>query len=136
MQSVVGIALLVVGAVLIIFGMQASASVGSRLSELFTGTPSDRTIWLLCSRSRSGHSRARPVARRPAEDTLKAPLPWRTIAGRQGILWWSAWRSRGWWIEDKARPAAISHGHALAYNLAATLVRRLPSPQLSALMTA
>ncbi len=47
MQSVVGIALLVVGLVLIIFGMQASASLGSRLSELFTGAPSDRTIWLL-----------------------------------------------------------------------------------------
>jgi hypothetical protein len=47
MQSAVGIALLVVGVVLIIFGMQASASVGSRLTELFTGTPSDRTIWLL-----------------------------------------------------------------------------------------
>ena len=47
MQSVVGIALLVVGVVLIIFGMQASASLGSRLSELFTGTPNDRTIWLL-----------------------------------------------------------------------------------------
>jgi hypothetical protein len=47
MQSVVGIALLVVGVVLIFFGMQASASLGSRFSELFTGTPSDRTIWLL-----------------------------------------------------------------------------------------
>ena len=47
MQSSIGIALLVVGVVLIIFGMQASASVGSRLSELFTGAPSDRTIWLL-----------------------------------------------------------------------------------------
>src|SRR4029434_8698414 len=47
MQSVIGIALLVVGVVLIIFGMQASASLGSRLSELFTGAPSDRTIWLL-----------------------------------------------------------------------------------------
>ena len=47
MQSVIGIALLVVGGVLITFGMQASASLGSRLSELFTGTPSDRTIWLL-----------------------------------------------------------------------------------------
>jgi hypothetical protein len=46
-QSVVGMALLVVGGVLIIFGMQASASVGARLSELFSGTPSDRTIWLL-----------------------------------------------------------------------------------------
>ena len=47
MQSVVGIVLLVVGVVLMIFGMNASASVGSRLSELFTGAPSDRTIWLL-----------------------------------------------------------------------------------------
>ena len=47
MQSVIGIALLVVGVVLIMFGMQASASVGSRLSELFTGAPSDRTIWLV-----------------------------------------------------------------------------------------
>jgi LPXTG-motif cell wall-anchored protein len=47
MQSVVGIVLLVVGVVLMIFGMQASSSVGSRLSELFTGAPSDRTIWLL-----------------------------------------------------------------------------------------
>jgi LPXTG-motif cell wall-anchored protein len=27
--------------------MNASASLGSRLSELFTGAPSDRTIWLL-----------------------------------------------------------------------------------------
>jgi LPXTG-motif cell wall-anchored protein len=47
MQSVVGIALLVVSVGCIVFGMNASASLGSRLSELFTGTPSDRTIWLL-----------------------------------------------------------------------------------------
>ena len=47
MQSVIGMALLVVSGVLITFGMQASASLGSRLSELVTGTPSDRTIWLL-----------------------------------------------------------------------------------------
>jgi hypothetical protein len=47
MQNVVGLVSLVVGVVLIIFGMQASASLGSRLSQLFSGTPSDRTIWLL-----------------------------------------------------------------------------------------
>jgi LPXTG-motif cell wall-anchored protein len=47
MHRVIGIALLVVGVVLIVFGMNASASLGSRLSELFTGAPSDRTIWLL-----------------------------------------------------------------------------------------
>jgi Protein of unknown function (DUF3185) len=46
-RYVVGVAFLVVGVVLIIFGMNASASLGSRLSELFTGAPSDRTIWLL-----------------------------------------------------------------------------------------
>jgi LPXTG-motif cell wall-anchored protein len=43
----IGIALLVVGVVLIVFGMNASASLGSRLSEFLTGAPSDRTIWLL-----------------------------------------------------------------------------------------
>jgi uncharacterized protein DUF3185 len=46
MQNVVGIACLVVGVVLIICGMHASASLGARLSELFTGALSDRTIWL------------------------------------------------------------------------------------------
>jgi LPXTG-motif cell wall-anchored protein len=47
MQSVVGITVLVVGVVLMVFGMNASVSLGSRLSELLTGAPSDRTIWLL-----------------------------------------------------------------------------------------
>ena len=47
MHRMIGIALLVAGAVLIVFGMNASASLGSRLSEFFTGAPSDRTIWLL-----------------------------------------------------------------------------------------
>jgi hypothetical protein len=47
MNRAVGIALLVVGVVLIIFGMNAAESLGSRLSQLFTGTPSDKAIWLL-----------------------------------------------------------------------------------------
>ena len=47
MLSVIGIALLVVSGVLLTFGMETSASLGSRLSELFTGTPSDCTIWFL-----------------------------------------------------------------------------------------
>jgi hypothetical protein len=47
MPSVVGIVLLVAGVVLMVFGMNASTSLGSRLSELFTGAPSDRTLWLL-----------------------------------------------------------------------------------------
>jgi hypothetical protein len=47
MNRAVGIALLVVGVVLIIFGMNAAESLGSRLSRLLTGTPSDKAIWLL-----------------------------------------------------------------------------------------
>ena len=75
MQSVVGIALLVAGVVLIIFGMQASASLGSRLSELFTGAPSDRTIWLLPYRGGgSVHSWTRPVAHRTAQNSVKATM--------------------------------------------------------------
>jgi hypothetical protein len=37
MQTVIGMALLIVGGALMMFGMQASASLGSRLSDLFTG---------------------------------------------------------------------------------------------------
>jgi hypothetical protein len=47
MNKAVGIALLVVGVVLIIFGMNAAESLGSRLSQLLTGTPSDKALWLL-----------------------------------------------------------------------------------------
>ena len=74
MQSIVGIALLVVGVVLIIFGMQASASLGSRLSELFTGTPSDRTIWLLVLGVVAAIV-GRAAARRTARNAVKAPPP-------------------------------------------------------------
>jgi hypothetical protein len=47
MNRATGIALLVVGLVLIIFGMNAAESLGSRLSQLLTGTPSDKAIWFL-----------------------------------------------------------------------------------------
>jgi hypothetical protein len=46
MPRAVGIALLVVGVVLIVFGMNAADSLGSRVSRLLTGTPSDKAIWL------------------------------------------------------------------------------------------
>lgn len=63
MQSVVGMALLVVGVVLIVFGMQASTSLGSRFSEFFTGAPDHLAPagW-----RRSGHYRTWPAARRTA----------------------------------------------------------------------
>ena len=47
MSRAIGIGLLVVGVVLIIFGVQASNSVGSGFSRFFTGAPTDKSIWLL-----------------------------------------------------------------------------------------
>ncbi|HEX9784097.1 MAG TPA: DUF3185 family protein [Opitutaceae bacterium] len=47
MNKVISLALLVVGAVLIIYGISASDSLGSDFSRFFTGSPTDRTIWLL-----------------------------------------------------------------------------------------
>ncbi len=47
MNRALSIALLVVGIILIIFGVNASDSVGSSFSRLFTGEPTDRAIWLL-----------------------------------------------------------------------------------------
>lgn len=41
------IALLVVGVVLIIWGVSASESIVSGFSELFTGSPSDKAVWLV-----------------------------------------------------------------------------------------
>ncbi len=39
------IGLVIVGAILIILGFQATESVQSEVSEAFTGTPSDRSVW-------------------------------------------------------------------------------------------
>lgn len=39
--------LLVAGIVLIVYGVLASRSVGSDFSRLFTGVPTDTTLWLL-----------------------------------------------------------------------------------------
>jgi len=45
MQRAVGIALLVVAALLIVWGINSGDSLSSELSETFRGTPSDRTVW-------------------------------------------------------------------------------------------
>jgi hypothetical protein len=42
-----GIALLALGIVLIIFGINASNSVGSDFSRFFTGAPTNKAIWML-----------------------------------------------------------------------------------------
>jgi hypothetical protein len=47
MNRSIALALLVVGVVLIGFGLSASDSLGSDFSRFFTGSPTDKTIWLL-----------------------------------------------------------------------------------------
>ena len=47
MNKPISIVLLVGGIILMIYGISASDSVGSSFSRMFTGAPTDRTIWLL-----------------------------------------------------------------------------------------
>jgi multisubunit Na+/H+ antiporter MnhB subunit len=45
MNKAISVALLAVGVILIVFGINASQSFSSDVSRLFTGSPTDRTIW-------------------------------------------------------------------------------------------
>jgi hypothetical protein len=47
MNKILSLALLGLGIALIIFGINASNSIGSDFSRLFTGSPTDKSIWLL-----------------------------------------------------------------------------------------
>jgi len=47
MNRIVSLVLLVGGIILIIYGVTASKSFGSDVSRFFTGSPTDKTIWLL-----------------------------------------------------------------------------------------
>jgi len=47
MNKAIGLALLVVGVVLMIFGINATDSFSSDVSRFFTGNPTDRSMWLL-----------------------------------------------------------------------------------------
>jgi hypothetical protein len=47
MRNPLGLVLVLVGIVLLILGVAASESIGSSFSKLFTGEPSDRSIWLM-----------------------------------------------------------------------------------------
>ena len=47
MNKALGIALLVVGIALAIFGINASDSFASDVSRFFTGHPTDKSMWLL-----------------------------------------------------------------------------------------
>jgi hypothetical protein len=47
MNQLVSLVILAAGVVLVIYGFNASNSIGSDFSRLFTGSPTDKSIWLL-----------------------------------------------------------------------------------------
>jgi len=47
MRIPVGMVLVVVGLILLVLGIQASNSFASDVSRLFTGNPTDRSVWLI-----------------------------------------------------------------------------------------
>jgi hypothetical protein len=47
MNKGIGIALLVVGVILVVYGINASDSASSGVSRIFTGAPTNKTLWLL-----------------------------------------------------------------------------------------
>jgi len=54
MNKALGIALLIVGVILLVWGVNASESVGSEISKTFTGSPTDKSIWLIIGGVASG----------------------------------------------------------------------------------
>jgi hypothetical protein len=47
MNRSISFVLLIVGVILIVYGVSASDSIGSGFSRFFTGSPTDKTLWLL-----------------------------------------------------------------------------------------
>jgi uncharacterized membrane protein YidH (DUF202 family) len=47
MNRAIGLALVVVGIILLVIGIMKADSVASDISRFFTGEPTDRTIWFL-----------------------------------------------------------------------------------------
>ncbi len=47
MNKAIGLALLAIGIVLIIYGIDASHSAASHISNTINGSPTNKTIWLL-----------------------------------------------------------------------------------------
>lgn len=47
MNKIIGLALIVVGAVLLYFGYNAYNSAASEVTELVTGSPTDNAVWYL-----------------------------------------------------------------------------------------
>lgn len=47
MNKLVSLALLIGGIILLVLGAQASDSIGSDFSRMFTGAPTDKAVWLV-----------------------------------------------------------------------------------------
>jgi len=47
MNRAISLVFLAVGVLLLIFGISASKSLGSQISRFFTGSPTDKAIWML-----------------------------------------------------------------------------------------
>lgn len=47
MNRILGIVIIAAGAILLFYGVQASHSFSSGVSRVFTGSPTDHTIWLM-----------------------------------------------------------------------------------------
>lgn len=47
MNKPISLALLIGGIILLVFGFNASESIGSDFSRFFTGNPTDKAMWLL-----------------------------------------------------------------------------------------
>jgi capsule polysaccharide export protein KpsE/RkpR len=47
MRNGINIVLVIVGLVLLFYGLQASESFASSVSEFFSGTPTDHSMWLM-----------------------------------------------------------------------------------------
>lgn len=46
-NKAIGLGLLAVGIILLVFGLNASDSIGSQMKEFFTGTPTDKSVWMI-----------------------------------------------------------------------------------------
>lgn len=54
MNRAIGLVLLIAGGLLVVLGIDASDSFASDLSRFFTGTPTEKSIWLLIGGMASG----------------------------------------------------------------------------------
>jgi len=54
MNKGMSVALLVIGVILLVFGLNAYHSASSDVSHFFTGAPTDKALWLLIGGSAAG----------------------------------------------------------------------------------